>query len=246
MKLLIKIMLVTQIAFCLGMGSSPLTAAEPRSVAKPPSVAYRLKETKTIHFDDTRKAQLHLQTVRKLGCQAKMDDHGGHMDVSYRLTSWSALTLTTEQAAHQWEGWMKKSGFETLHAHGEDHDHVGHDQASHNHGAADESHAGHNHSLADGHFHGDGHDHGHESAEIVTYSLPNWTTAHTRDSRESDELTAVLKGLGCEVRTGRHDDHGDVVFRCSRPMHIEFPSHRAASGWEDWMKRTGFRTQHVH
>ena len=125
MKLLIKIMLVTQIAFCLGMGSSPLTAAEPRSVAKPPSVAYRLKETKTIHFDDTRKAQLHLQTVRKLGCQAKMDDHGGHMDVSYRLTSWSALTLTTEQAAHQWEGWMKKSGFETLHAHGEDHDHSG-------------------------------------------------------------------------------------------------------------------------
>jgi hypothetical protein len=241
MKTLIKTMIVTQIAMVPGLENSPLSAAQPSSMAELPSVAYRLKETKTIHFDDAGKAQLHLQTVRKLGCEARMDDHGGHMDVSYRLKSWTALTLDTEQTAHQWEGWMKKSGFETIHAHGEDHDHAGHD-----HGTAGDSHAGHQHGLADGHFYGDGHDHGHQSVEIVSYSLPNWMTTHTRDQREADELVAILKGLGCEVREGRHDDHRDVVFRCLRLMHIEFQSHRAAAGWEDWMKSTGFRTQHVH
>jgi hypothetical protein len=246
MKILIRTMLVTQIAIGLSLENSSLSAAQPSSMAGLPSVAYRLKETKTIHFDDAKKAQLHLQTVRKLGCEAKMDDHGGHLDVSYRLKSWTALTLDTEQTAHQWEGWMKKSGFETMHAHGEDHDHAGHDHAGHDHGTAGDSHAGHQHGLADGHFYGDGHDHGHQSAEIVSYSLPNWMTTHTRDQREADELVAILKGLGCEVREGRHDDHRDVVFRCLRLMHIEFQSHRAASGWEDWMKRTGFRTQHVH
>lgn len=245
MKSILKTVLVTQIALGLGIGSTRLLAQR-TTVGNPPSVAYRLKETKTIHFDDARKAKLHLGAVKKLGCEAKMDDHGGHMDVMYRVTSWKALTLADEKTAHQWEDWMKKSGFETLHAHGEDHDHAGHDHAGHNHGAADDSHAGHQHGLEGGHFHGDGHDHGHASEEILTYSLPEWKTTHSRDQKEADELVAILKGLGCEVRADQHDGHGDVVFRCARPMHLELASHKVAAGWEDWLKKTGFRTQHTH
>ena len=41
-------------------------------------------------------------------------------------------------------------------------------------------------------------------------------------------------------------DHDDVVFRCPRPMHLDLPSHRVASGWESWLQRTGFRTEHKH
>ncbi len=214
MKQFIATLFAAQLAIGLSAGASQLSAAEP------PSVAYRLKETKTIHFDDARKAQLHLETVKKLGCEAKMDGHGGHMDVMYRMTTWKALTLADENTAHQWEDWMKKSGFETLHAHGEDHDHSGADHA--------------------------GHDHGHTAAEILTYSQPEWKTTHTRDAREATELAAILKGMGCDVQTERHGDHDDVVFRCARPMHLEFPSHQVAAGWEDWLNRTGFRTQHVH
>ncbi len=238
MKLFINTLLMTQVA--LGLTGVTLTAAEPASVA------YRLKEAKTLHFDDARKAQLHLDTVKRLGCEAKMEDHGGHMDVSYRLLSWKALTLVDEATAHRWDDWMKKSGFETLHAHGADHDHSGHAHAGHRHDAAGDSHAGHQHGLEAGHFHGDGHDHGQKSQEIVSYTLPNWQTTHARDQRESDELAAILKGLGCEVRQAPHDDHSDVVFRCPRPMHVEFPTHRVATGWENWMKQPGFRTQHVH
>ncbi len=240
MKLTIKTILVTQIALGLGISDSHLFA-QATTVSKPASVAYRLKETKTIHFDDARKAQLHLDAVRKLGCEAKMDDHGGHMDVMYRLTTWKALTLADEQTAHQWEDWMTKSGFETLHAHGEDQDHAGH-----NHGTAGDSHAGHQHGLAEGHFQGDGHDHGSAPEEIVTYSLTEWKTTHSRDQKESDELAAIMKGLGCDVRVQPHGDHDDVVFRCPRPMHLELASHNIASGWESWLQKTGFRTQHSH
>ena len=227
MDKLIKTLLMSHIAIAMGIMTPQLAAAGPSSVA------YRLKETKTIHFDDARKARLHLDAVRKLGCEAKMDDHGDHMDVMYRLTTWKALTLADEKTAHQWEDWMKKSGFETVHAHG-DNNHAGHD------------HAGHNHGLEDGHFHGDGHDHGSAAAEVLTYSLQQWKTTHTRDRREAEELTAILKGLGCDVRTQAHGDHDDVVFRCTRPMHLDLSSHRVASTWESWLQRTGFRTEHTH
>ena len=250
MALTIKSMLLVQVAVVLASGNAELLAAEP------PSVAYRLRQTKTVHFDDAGKAQLHLETVRKLGCEAVMDSHGGHMDVSYRLTSWKALTLVSDQTAHQWEDWMKKSGFETLHAHGEDHDHsglnqTGADHAGHNHGTAGTSAPGAR-PLASGHFHGDGHNHGavggdaHAVQEVVSYSLSNWSTTHARDQRESDEVVAILRGLGCEVKEERHDGHADVIFRCARPMHLELPSHQVALGWENWLQKTGFRTQHMH
>lgn len=237
MKSIVKKLLMTQVVLSAVIGSTQLFAQR-ANVGTPPSVAYRLKESQTIHFDDSGKAQLHLDAVKKLGCEARMDDHGGHMDVTYRLTSWTALTLADENTAHQWEAWMKKSGFETLHAHTEDHDH-----SEHNHTATSNSHAGHNHALEAGHFQGDGHDHGHASVEIVGYSLPNWTTANARNMRESEELVAILKGLGCEVQVA---EQGDVTFRCPQPMHVEFPSHQVATGWEGWMNKTGFRTQHTH
>ena len=229
MKSMLKTILITQFALGLGIGSVQLQA-QPPAVGNPSSVAYRLRETKTIHFEDVQKAQLHLETVKKLGCEAKMDDHGDHQDVMYRLKLWTALTLADEKTAHQWEGWMKRSGFETLHAHGEDHDHDDHD-----HGPSE--------GLGDGHSHDDGHDHGEE---VLSYSLPEWKTEHAQDQKGADELVAILKGLGCEVRADQHDGHGDVVFRCPRPMHLELASHKAASGWEDWLKKTGFRTQHDH
>lgn len=256
-------MFASSVAVAL-VGSGHLSAAEP------PSIAYRLKQTKTLHFDESRKADLHLETVKKLGCEAVMENHGGHMDVSYRLTSWKSITMADEATAHKWEDWMKKSGFETLHAHGEDHahgvaaaaatdphaghDHAAGDHAGHDHGAASSAlpagrYTGQQQPLAAGHFHGDGHDHGSPQAaglEIVKYALPEWSTTHARDARESQELVAILKGLGCEVREDRHGDHGDVSFRCLQPMHVEFPSHDVASGWEGWLQKTGFRTQHVH
>jgi hypothetical protein len=80
-------------------------------------VAYRLTAWKTIHFDDAKKAETHAQTVKKLGCEVKTGDHGGHVDVSYRCAEWREISLDTHSKAHSWEKWLKSSGFETRHEH---------------------------------------------------------------------------------------------------------------------------------
>lgn len=239
MRKLLQTIVLTQLVFTCTDAPTASAADEPVSVA------YRLKETKTLHFDDPAKARQHLDAVRRLGCEARMDDHGGHLDVSCRQTAWTALTLSSEDTAHQWNLWLVKAGFETIHAHGENHDHsAGH--SDHNHGSAELAPFGAQSQPATGHFHGDGHDHGHVSGEVVTYSILNWQTTHTKDQLQAAQLRAVLQGLGCEVQTKPHDDHDDVVFRCPRPMHLELPSHAVAAHWENWLQGAGFRTQHVH
>ena len=199
------------------------------------SIAYRLSDTKEMHFDDARKAQLHLEAVKKLGCEARLDSHGGHTDVVYRSTRWQSMEVATDKLAHQWEDWLKKSGFETIHGHSADHG-TGHNVSDgHDHSGHD--HAGHSHA---------GHNHGPGEAEEVAYQLPQWKTIHVEDQRQLPELVALMKGLGCDVRSENHGDHADLSVRCKTWKHIEFESHKAAASWEAWLKNNGFVTRHEH
>lgn len=194
------------------------------------SIAYRLSETKEMHFDDARKAEQHLAAVKKLGCEARLDSHGGHTDVIYRSTRWQSMEVATDELAHQWEDWMKKAGFETLHGHAADHgaghdDHAGHDHAGH-------SHAGHNHAPG--------------QVEEVSYRMDQWKTLHIEDARQAPEIIAMMKGLGCEVRSDNHAGRADVSVRCTQWKHIELASHQAAQGWEGWLQKQGFVVKHDH
>ena len=81
------------------------------------SIAYRLPKWKTLHFDDSTKATQHLSTVKKLGCAAKKESHGGHIDVSYRSPKWKSFEVANDKLAHQWEAWLTGAGFETVHGH---------------------------------------------------------------------------------------------------------------------------------
>jgi len=191
------------------------------------SIAYRLMETKELHFDDANKAEQHLAAVRKLGCEARSDSHEGHTDVLYRSTRWQSMEVATDKLAHQWEGWLKKAGFETLHGHAVDHgsEHDAHD------------HLGHSHA---------GHSHGAGEQEKVAYRMDQWRTMHIEDERQAPEIIAMMKGLGCEVQTDRHAGHSDVRIRCTQWKHIEVSSHRAAQGWEAWLKQQGFAVKHEH
>ena len=187
------------------------------------SIAYRLSKTKEMHFDDARKAELHLAAVKKLGCEARMDSHGGHTDVIYRSTRWQSMEVATDKLAHQWEDWLKKAGFETLHGHAADH--------------AQDGHAGHSHV---------GHNHGPGAQEQVAYQMDQWRTLHFEDSRQASEIIAMMRGLGCELQTENHAGHSDIRIRCTQWKHNEFSSHQAAQIWEDWLKKQGFTVKHVH
>jgi hypothetical protein len=93
------------------VGPKAVTAAEKFLVD------YRVTKWKTTHFDDAKTAGLHHTTVTKLGCQAKKESHSGHYDVSYVCPQWRRIALKTHNEAHQWEKWLRASGFETKHTH---------------------------------------------------------------------------------------------------------------------------------
>jgi hypothetical protein len=80
-------------------------------------VEYRLVNWKTLHFHEAGKANLHFKTMKDLGCEAKQHPHNGHIDVTYRCPAWRRITLPTDAEAHNWERWLKSSGFETKHQH---------------------------------------------------------------------------------------------------------------------------------
>jgi hypothetical protein len=185
-------------------------------------VAYRLSNWKQMHYDDPGKAAQHLAVVKKLGCEARQERHGGHTDVVYRSPKWQALEVANDELAHQWEAWLKGAGFETLHGHAAAHD--GHGDVGHNHA---------------------GHDHGTHGAELVAYRLANWTTMQG-NSAQLSELVALLQGLGCEMRSDERGERTTVSVRCPQWKHIELSSHAAAHGCEDWLRKRGFEVEHTH
>ena len=106
-----KILTVLSVAFVLAVFTSTASAAD-REV-----VAYRLAKWKTVHFDDAKRAETHAKTIKRLGCDVKTGDHGGHIDVSYQCPKWREISLDSHAKAHSWEKWLQASGFETSHQH---------------------------------------------------------------------------------------------------------------------------------
>jgi len=212
------------------MGLVTLALASANIATATESIAYRLPEWKEMHFDDARKAEQHLAAVKKLGCETQLNSHNGHTDVVYRAVRWQSMEVANDKLAHQWQDWMNSSGFETLHGHSADHG-TGHDP-----------HDGHDHA---GHSH-EGHNHDPGQAEEVSFVMQKWQTLHVNDVSQAPEIAAILKGLGCEVRSENHDDHTDVFVRCQKWKHVELSSHRTAQIWEGWLKQQGFTVKHEH
>lgn len=111
----VRILAVAALVASVTMGGMLVRAAEP-SAAASELVEYRLEKWKTTHAEGDQKDKL-AATLKKLRCEVKIASHGGHADVNYRCPKWQQLALKSHKEAHQWEGWLKKYGFETKHAH---------------------------------------------------------------------------------------------------------------------------------
>jgi hypothetical protein len=81
------------------------------------TLAFRLADWKQLHFDDSTKAQQHVETVTKLGCEVKQGNHAGHIDVGYRCAEWKSIELENHDLAQQWQGWLEAAGFDVSHGH---------------------------------------------------------------------------------------------------------------------------------
>lgn len=97
------------------------TAATPLETQLPAAtkevVRYRLVDWRVVHTGKVEEAKKLAAMLIKLKCEVKQADHGNHVDIRYRCKDWKELQLPTHTAAHQWETWLKKYGFETVHEH---------------------------------------------------------------------------------------------------------------------------------
>lgn len=96
-------------ALCLFAGASAVHAED-----KPRSIAFRLTEWKSLHFEDAGEARQQVSTLKQLGCETQAEQHAGHLDVKFRAAKWTKVTLDSRAVADQWERWLKTTGFETL------------------------------------------------------------------------------------------------------------------------------------
>ena len=83
----------------------------------PEVIAFRMRDWKELHFNDPQKAEGHVQALRRLGCEARLDQHAGHTDVVFRNVEWKQITVESHAAAGRWEQWLKNSGFDVWHGH---------------------------------------------------------------------------------------------------------------------------------
>lgn len=80
-------------------------------------VQYRLVAERSIHMDDAAIASQYQKSLTQLGCQAKVENHGDHIDLVYHCPSWRQVEFNDHAAAHKWENWLRALRFEVKHAH---------------------------------------------------------------------------------------------------------------------------------
>lgn len=80
----------------------------------------------------------------------------------------------------------------------------------------------------------------------VSYHLPEPVSAHMHDRAEIEQVTGILKMLGCKVNTSEHNGHIDVHVECSEWMTLGVTTEKTAHEWQAWLKSNGFETRHTH
>lgn len=103
--------LIVSVACCL-IAPPAKAEGEVKEVVK-----YQLSDWKNIHTKNNEQAEQLLKTFKTLKVETQVSDHGNHKDVKYRCPKWKQLTVKDHKTAHQWEEWLKKYGFKTIHEH---------------------------------------------------------------------------------------------------------------------------------
>lgn len=80
-------------------------------------VKYRLANWNSQHIHGATELNQLLALYRGLGCEVETHSHDGHTDVKSRCPEWMEIELPSHDAAHKWQEFLKKGGFETQHEH---------------------------------------------------------------------------------------------------------------------------------
>jgi hypothetical protein len=85
-----------------------------------------------------------------------------------------------------------------------------------------------------------------QATHAVKFRLPAPRTFHLHDAQKADDIIQTMRMVGVEVTTSNHGDHLDATLRCDQWQTISLPNCDKAHGWQDWLKKHGFETQHSH
>lgn len=97
----------------LKAGSTPAsTSNQTREI-----VQYRQVDWRSQHIHDSNELNQLLALYRALGCEIEQSSHNGHTDVKSRCPEWMEIELPNHDAAHKWQDFLNKGGFETKHEH---------------------------------------------------------------------------------------------------------------------------------
>jgi hypothetical protein len=107
-----KEILIVAVGLILFTGMTHATFGAEQEVLK-----YRLVKAKTLHLNDETAAKSYAKSLRSLGCETKLANHGGHFDLSIPSMSWREASFADHAAVTKWEKWLKSLGFETQHHH---------------------------------------------------------------------------------------------------------------------------------
>lgn len=80
-------------------------------------VKYRLADWRSQHIHQEAEVGQLTTLYRSLACEVEHLDHDGHTDLKYRCPQWMEIDLPSHQAAHKWQDFLNKAGFETSHEH---------------------------------------------------------------------------------------------------------------------------------
>lgn len=82
-------------------------------------IEIRLADWKTAHLEGPMAAQAKdfATTLQDMGCEVRSENHGDHVDMTFRCPIWVTLHVPNHDAAEKWQTWLRGHGFETKHAH---------------------------------------------------------------------------------------------------------------------------------
>ena len=77
-------------------------------------VGYRATEWKTIHTSSKAEAEQTLRTLKRIGCEVGTNNHGDHVDITFRCEEWRSMKVKTYSLQSQWSNWCENQGMETV------------------------------------------------------------------------------------------------------------------------------------
>lgn len=74
------------------------------------------------------------------------------------------------------------------------------------------------------------------------YRVEAWKTLHSSTPEEAEQSIATLEKIGCEVKSRKHDNHIDVIYRCTNWRSMKLSNSQLVAQWSSWCKDRGMET----